>query len=110
MALGILGLFFISILFISIITIITTLFSKNLTVIHAGFIVTLVLTGIIIFLTVTSLPTNYMASQLVGLLPGIPALAAILMSFQNKEYGVSRAARIVACIGLASSVYCFIFL
>ena len=51
-----------------------------------------------------------MTSQLVGLLPGIPALAAILMSFQNKEYGVSRAARIVACIGLASSVYCFIFL
>ena len=36
MALGILGLFFISILFISIITIITTLFSKNLTVIHTG--------------------------------------------------------------------------
>ena len=106
MALGILGLFFISILFISIITIITTLFSKNLTVIHTGFIVTLVLTGIIIFLTIT----NYMTSQLVGLLPGIPALAAILMSFQNKEYGVSRAARIVACIGLASSVYCFIFL
>ena len=110
MALGILGLFFTGILFISIIAMIITLFSKNPKILKAGFIGTLILAGIVIFLTVTSLPTNYITQQLVGLLPGIPCLIAILMSFKSSGNTVGKGARIVACIGLASSVYWLIFL
>ena len=109
MALGLLGIFFIGVLFLSIITIIITLFSKNLKATQIGFIGTLILTGIVIFLTVTSLPSNDIKGQIVGLLPGIPALAALLMSFQDKEYGVNRLTRLVACAGLIGSVYILIF-
>lgn len=109
MALGLLGVFFIGVLFLSIIAIIMTLFSKNLKATQMGFIGTLILTAVVIFLTVTSLPSNDLNGQLVALLPGIPALAALLMSFQNKEYGVNRLTRLIACAALIGSVYILIF-
>lgn len=106
MALGILGLFYIGILLSSIVVSILTLFSRSPKILKGAFIANIILTGIVISLTVTSLPTNYMIQKLIGLIPGIPCFAAILIYFK----GSKKTARIVASIALGASILCLIFL
>lgn len=106
MALGILGLIFMGLLVLSVMSIVLTLFAKNEKVLTGGFIATLVLTVVAVCFSESSLPMNYMAEKVIALTPGIPAFLAILLWFK----GMKHQSKIIACVGLGLSLLCVLFL
>lgn len=106
MALGVLGLIFMGLLVLSIMSIVLTLFAKNEKVLTGGFIATLALTALAVWFSESSLPINYMTQKVIALTPGIPAFLAILLWFK----GMKHQSKIIACIALVMSLFFVLFL